>query len=199
MKSVSVSFAVVVVLAVTGVADAQTPLATAKFEIMPVVGYRSGVRAPAFGRTELGGVLVGAQLRGRLHPNLSLFATGAYSGWNDHFQDAVGNSPNGSFRWVAAGVSADIRLKGVVPLSLVVAPGILEERYDAATGWNLQTAPAGRATHRMVAFGMEAMFPLRGRLLARGGVRDHVISWDDESLGRAHIWAGYVGIGVGLK
>ena len=199
MKSLSISLVVVILLAVTGPADAQSPPVAAKFEIMPLAGYRSGVRAPAFGRTELGGLLLGAQLRGRVHPDLSLFATGVYSGWSDHFQDAVGDSPSGSFRWVVVGVSADIRLKGVVPLSFMAAPGILEERHDAATGYNLQTAPAGRSTHRMIAFGMEALFPLRGGLLARAGMRDHVVSWDDESLGHAHIWAGYVAIGVGLK
>jgi hypothetical protein len=178
-------------------AFAQTDQANARWEVTPIIGYRGGVKAARAGvgraRTEVGGFVLGAQARRRLLPNLSAFTTLAHSGWRDRPPTSPGEvTRGGSFRWLIAGLSLDVKLKSVNPLSLVVAPGIIEERYPDAAFED----PPAPAYYPVLAYGLEAIFPLRDRVVARGGMRNQFVYWQDENTDPSHMLSAYFGIGV---
>lgn len=170
-----------------------------RVEIMPLVGFRVGapyrgtVRWSEFvgSRFEVvhpGGEFLGSQVRVRLVGPIGIIATAATSSWHARTNRLALRKPpvangveveteNGGFTLLSAGLDVDVRRRGLAPLSLMVGPGLLEERYPSRPAvYEMFEDPV---RHRMLVTGVEARFPIRhSRLAVQIGLRDQIVWWN---------------------
>ena len=177
-----------------------------------------------------GGLLIGAQAQVRVTRAISFVAMGAHTEWStrshrfaapagDFDRDSY-DVQGGQYEWGSIGVAGELRIKGVAPISLLVAPGLLRESYpsdDAAS-----EPFKDPIIHRMLALGLEGRFPLSpriARLTARAGLRDNLVFWNEDEYnlryreyydsvgsarrpevkfdGRSHMVIAYLGVSIG--
>lgn len=177
-----------------------------------------------------GGWLIGAQAHLRVTRTFSVVVTGTQSEWStpsrrfatpaDQPQQQTYQVQGGRYRTGSVGLASEFRIKGVAPISLLLAPGLLAESDPADTA--ALEAFEQPVTHPVFAVGLEGRFPLSlrvARLTARAGLRDHLVFWNEAEYnrryreyyssigsgirpevrfdGNSHVMTGYVGVSIG--